>query len=154
MKDTLLGNWAGTNLLNLSWLPSPEHLSDTTLQVTKSVNDNFLQLTYTWSDTSHENTPHNGVLLLGVDPETRKATSAWCDSWHQSTGLLFCTGDIEASGKINVLGSYSAPPGPDWGWRISLQQNTDDTLEIVMTNITPDGEEDLAVRATFRRVSK
>ncbi len=149
MNETMIGSWTGTKLLNLSWLPNPEHFSDTTLAVKSVAGGNFLELAYTWS---HESTPHNGLLLLSLDPKTHKASAAWCDSWHQSTGLLICQGERDAeTGRVSVLGSYEAPPGLDWGWRITLTQPTDDTLELVMANIPPGGSDDLAVRATFTR---
>ncbi len=150
MDDSLLGLWTGTNLLNLSWLPSPEHVSNATLRVAKVAGGNAWELAYTWS---HEDAPHEGVLLLGVDSKTGAVTAAWCDSWHQSERLLFCLGKREETGRLSVLGSYEAPPDPDWGWRITLDQPTEGSLELVMVNIAPGGEEELAVRATFQRAT-
>ena len=148
MKETMVGAWVGTNLLNLSWLPHPEHTSEATLAVKRVAGGNFYEAAYTWS---HENTPHDGILLIGVDPESGSASAAWGDSWHQSASLMISTGRVDDAGQLTVQGSYPAPPGPDWGWRITLTQPTDDTLELVMTNILPEGTEDLAVRATFTR---
>jgi Protein of unknown function (DUF1579) len=150
MNDSLIGFWTGTKLLNLSWLPNPEHFSEATLQATRVAGENFWEIAYTWS---HEDAAQSGILLLGIDPESRAATAAWCDSWHQSACLLFCQGEAENSGRVSVLGSYKAPPDPDWGWRITLDQPNDDALELVMTNIAPDGDETLAVRATFQRAA-
>ena len=59
--------------------------------------------------------------------------------------------ETEAEGKnaLSLLGSYAAPPGPDWGWRIVLEPLSE-TLQIRMDNITPDGEDLPAVEATYR----
>lgn len=148
MKETMIGAWVGTNLLNLSWLPNPEHLSDATLTVKRVAGENFLEIAYTWS---HENAPHNGLLLVSINPGDNTAQAAWCDSWHQSVGLMLCEGALDTTETLTVQGSYEAPPGPSWGWRITLCQPTDDTLELVMVNIPPGGDDDLAVRATFTR---
>ncbi len=150
MDDSMIGLWTGTKLLNLSWLPNPEHFSDATLRITRVAGDNCWELAYTWS---HEDAPHEGALLLAVDPKTHAATVAWCDSWHQSERLLFCQGKQETTRRVSVLGSYAAPPDPDWGWRITLEQPTEGSLELIMHNIPPGGEEELAVRATFQRTT-
>jgi hypothetical protein len=52
---------------------------------------------------------------------------------------------------LSVRGSYAAPPGPDWGWRIEITPDGR-TLRIVMFNIWPDGSrEDLAAEASYTR---
>jgi hypothetical protein len=63
---------------------------------------------------------------------------------------MVCTGLIDKYGLVDVLGSYSYPPGPDWGWRITLSPGEDE-LEMRMFNIHPEGQEDLAVEASYRR---
>jgi hypothetical protein len=50
-----------------------------------------------------------------------------------------------------VRGSYAAPPGPDWGWRITLAATATSEIEISMFNIDPNGKEELAVRATYKK---
>ena len=145
----MVGFYTGTNLLNLSWLPEPEHLSDGTMRVEKVAGGNFWQLTYTWT---YHGEAQDGAMLLGISPKTRKATMAWGDSWHQNGSLMVSQGEADESGQqVSVLGYYRAESGPDWGWRISLSQPDPDTFEMVMMNITPEGAEDLAVRATYRR---
>jgi hypothetical protein len=51
-------------------------------------------------------------------------------------------------GTITVRGSYPAPPGPDWGWRIDIAAAP---LRITHTNIDADGTEDLAVEGVYSR---
>jgi hypothetical protein len=53
--------------------------------------------------------------------------------------------------SIDVRGSYAAPPGPNWGWRTVIETPDDDSLRIVMYNVSPEGKEDLAVDAVYRR---
>jgi hypothetical protein len=119
--------------------------------VTAQARGQFLQFAYDWS---HDGAGHEGVLLLGYDSEKGLATAAWVDSWHQSTRVMACTGSIDGNGTANLRGSYVAPPDADWGWRIVLTPVSGSELTMVMYNISPDGKEDLAVRAEYKRVSR
>ena len=62
---------------------------------------------------------------------------------------MACEGAVEPDGAIAVRGSYAAPPGPDWGWRIVIRPAGKPALHIVMYNVTPGGQEALAVEATY-----
>ena len=58
------------------------------------------------------------------------------------------------AGLLEVIGSYAAPPGPDWRWRTIVETAEEDRLQrlqIFMYNISPGGKEDLAVDATYSR---
>jgi hypothetical protein len=66
---------------------------------------------------------------------------------------MACDGSIDQGGTILLRGSYQAPPGPDWGWRITITANSGKDLQIVMHNCTPEGAEELAVQADYARVS-
>ncbi len=143
-----IGNWQGKKHLFLSWLPNPEHISDSTFSARPVAQGKFLQCSYTWS---HEGQSHEGELLLGIDDEHSTATGGWIDSWHQSKKVMFLDGIKEASGAVNILGSFEVPPGPDWGWRIVIQMVSDEALEMKMFNISPEGEEELGVHAKYQK---
>ena len=149
-QNNLIGNWNGPNLLRLSWLTPSDYHSESKLSIQSAAKGKFITCTYTWS---HENVAHEGVILLGYDEKQKMATAAWVDSWHMSSKVMFCQGVIEAQGAINIRGSYEAPPGPDWGWRIIITPKSPTALQLVMYNITPEGEEDLAVQADYQRES-
>jgi hypothetical protein len=57
-------------------------------------------------------------------------------------------------GKIDLRGSYEAPPSPDWGWRFVINAPSDIELKLVMYNVSPEGEEELAVEANYKRVAQ
>ena len=147
IKQRLLGAWTGENRLILSWLPNPEHLSKTDLTVSTVVNDKFLSFAYTWE---HDGAGHQGLLIVGNENPEEKATASWVDSWHMSGGVLFCKGRVADDGVIHLLGSYEAPPDPDWGWRTEIR-SASDSLTILMFNVSPDGVEELAVEGNYRR---
>jgi hypothetical protein len=83
---------------------------------------------------------------------TQRHTVHWIDSWHMGPAVMACYGSVSAT-PLSVRGSYSAPPGPDWGWRIDLATDGRDTLAVTMYNISPTGKEELAVEATYGRIN-
>lgn len=147
IQEKLIGDWSGENLLRLSWITPPDHFSPTILSVVKVAKGKFLTFTYTWN---HDSVSQEGLLVLGYDEQQAVATAAWVDSWHMSSKVMAWTGTINEQGTVDLLGSYEAPPGPDWGWRIVITPS-DGALQIVMYNVTPEGEEDLAVQASYKR---
>lgn len=147
IQNHLIGDWTGTNLLRLSWLTPSDYHSSSRLAVSPVAKGKFLSLTYTWS---HEEVSQEGLILLGYDDKQEIATAAWVDSWHMSSKIMSCQGTIDAQ-AIVLHGSYEAPPGPDWGWRIVITPKSGKELQLVMYNITPEGAEDLAVQADYKR---
>ncbi|MEP7272346.1 MAG: DUF1579 family protein [Acidobacteriota bacterium] len=148
ITDKLIGEWEGTNLLRLSWIDPPDHYSPTRMSIAPEGRDKFLTLRYTWS---HDDIPQEGVILLCYDEALKVATAAFADSWHMSAKILYCEGSINEDGVIDFKGFYEAPPDPDWGWRTTISLNSAGKLQMVMHNCSPDGVEDLAVRAEYSR---
>ena len=145
----LSGEWKGTKTVFLGGESGPEKKSASRMTVAKAARGAFMLLDYTWK---YEADAQEGVLLLGYDDKQNAATAAWGDSWHMSQKIMHCTGAIDANGAFHVQGSYEAPPDPDWGWRIALTIHTADSIALVMHNLSPEGQQDLAVRAEFARV--
>jgi hypothetical protein len=141
------GTWAGQYHLWLS-PPDPPIECSSTAEVTAVGEGRFLALRYDWS---YDGKRQEGFILLGDDPATARCAATWADSFHNSHRQMPCDGPLAGDGEINVRGSYPAPPGPDWGWRTLLEHPSPDALVIRMFNITPDGLEELAVEATYRR---
>ena len=144
------GTWQGTNRLHDPITERPEDsASSVILQSANPAAETddvpVLQMDYTWA---YQGAPQNGTLLL-YGPAA-KPRAQWTDTWH--TGGEPMPFETEAEGKnaLSLLGSYAAPPGPDWGWRIVLEPLSE-TLQLRMDNITPDGEDLPAVEATYRR---
>jgi hypothetical protein len=138
------GRWAGSNRLQD---PPAGILADSpgTAALTPILFGRFLRLDYTWE---YRGKPHEGSLLLGGD--SAMATGHWIDSWHMGDVVMALRGTTATDGSVSVRGSYAAPPGPDWGWRIDVVP-APDRLRMVMYNISPDGHEELAVEATYTR---
>jgi hypothetical protein len=67
-----------------------------------------------------------------------------------STKIMSCAGRA-AEGSAELSGSYAAPPGPDWGWRITIRSVSPNELTIVMRNTSPEAQEDLPVQIEYTR---
>ena len=142
----LAGRWTGTNQL---WLPpaTTPYDSTSTATIASVVAHKFIQINYTWV---FEDAPQEGMLLVGTETATNKATVVFVDSWHMGEAVMVCTGLYEADGTVNVRGSYGVEGSEDWGWRIVLEPGPD-TFRLAMFNIDPAQEEMLAVEVHYVR---
>ena len=140
---TYAGEWQGTNLLYLSQTEPPE-ASASILTVTLA--EKAVQIACTWA---YEGTPQNGTLLLHEETPGQ-VVALWTDTFH-TEGKPMRFSAVEGDGPFAFLGSYAAPPGPDWGWRIVFEPGGDKIFSLRMFNITPEGVEEIAVEAEYRR---
>ena len=149
--ENLVGHWTGTSRLWRPWLSPPESDSKSTATVGLTANGRFVTIAYTWACDGDD---HEGFMLLGLEPRQNIANAAWVDSWHMSDKPMICAGTVdEETGAITLRGSYAAPPGPDWSWRTIIAPREDEAFEMVMYNISPDGEEAIAFRNGYGRRS-
>jgi hypothetical protein len=111
------GAWRGDNRLYES-PDGPSHDSPSTATVTPILGGRFVRMSYTWA---YQGQPKEGELLIGYEAKSGAATAHWVDSWHMSDKAMACRGAVGPDGAIDVRGTYAAPPGPDWGWRIVLK---------------------------------
>ena len=144
-----LGRWQGSNRLHDPHTGKPEDSASTAV-LTPLLGGRFIRLDYDWS---YQGAPQEGSLLIGCQCESGQATAHWIDSWHMSDAVMACEGAVEPDGTIAVRGSYAAPPGPDWGWRIAIRPADGSELHVIMHNVTPDGQEALAVEAAYARAA-
>ena len=140
------GRWVGRNVLQDPHAGIADE-SPATATITQVLGGRFVRLDYTWA---YKGQPQQGSLLIGHDASAGIVTGHWIDSWHMGNKLMACEGPVDASGTISVRGSYTAPPGPDWGWRM-IVTSAPERLSLVMYNIFPEGQEELAVEAGYSR---
>lgn len=142
------GSWRGTNRLQDPHTNLPED-SSSMATVAPVLAGRFVRIDYTWS---YQGKPQEGSLLIGYEAKTSTVTAYWIDTWHMSDKVMVCPGIASEKGELTVLGSYAAPPGPDWGWRISITPDNGKGFRIVMFNIEPGGREYFAVESHYTRV--
>lgn len=148
MHARLLGAWQGRKRLWMEGESGPVFTSASRLVVTPVAKGSYLSLAYSWA---FDGKPQEGLLIVGNDNNAQTASAAWGDSFHMNAKLMLCEGGVEAPGVVTLNGRYEAPPGPDWGWRITLDLPAADGLRIVMHNIESGGTAHLAVQADFTR---
>ena len=143
----LTGRWAGYNRLHADWMDNPIQDSVSMANVELRVNGQFLTVEYDWE---FEGKRQEGVMIIGCDTNSNAVQMIWTDSWHMSHKFMVCDGEIADDGKINVKGHYSVPDNPDWGWRTEIVPG-ENAFRFVMFNVTPEGEETVAVEADYER---
>lgn len=145
----LVGEWSGTNRL---WLTpaDPVRESETTASVALAARGAFATIRYTWADAGE---PQDGVLLVRIAPEPSPLDMVWIDSWHTGGKFMEFRSEEDRDGSMSALGSYAAPPGPDWGWRIVVAAEAETGIQITMYNVSPVGNETLAVEAKYIRLA-
>jgi hypothetical protein len=144
---SLKGKWAGPSRL---WFRPDTPAKESTSQAEVSVvaQGLFLHIAYDWE---FEGKAQDGVLLIGQEKDGA-VRATWVDSFHMQEKAMHLEGSLSEDGVLSVNGSYAAPPGPDWGWRIEIASPAGDALHLTMYNIPPEMEAVVAVRTEYRRV--
>lgn len=143
---TRAGDWRGTNMLQDPEMGLQPETTDSTLTIAPVLDGRFVRLDYTWS---YKGAPHAGSMLVGHQKKAGVVTLHWIDSWHNGEKGMPMEG-AAGDGPIDVRGSYAVPNAPPWGWRIRIDPSGD-VLHIRMDNVSPEGEEYLAVEAEYRK---
>jgi len=136
-----LGNWHGTKKM---WLTPDKKYRES--EITAEISDTALGrcavIKYSWSFASEL---QEGLLLLNTDFGKGNIQAAWVDSFHMANGIMILDGQFTDKNTIDLMGKYSSPPGPDWGWRIVISFSEEHTMKLTNYNVTPDGIEQLAI---------
>ncbi len=142
--QVLLGNWTGRIRLQD---PASDLLGESASNLCVSLKSDgpFALMNYTWS---HHQSPQKGTILLGVQEGTKKASAFWLDSFHTDDRGITLLGSIDGKGIFDLLGSYKASTGPNWGWRTIITPGPKH-LRLVSFNISPTGTEDLAIESDY-----
>jgi hypothetical protein len=97
--------------------------------------------------------PMVGITIIGYDLANQRFQSAWVDTFHMGTGILFSQSPKGGPGDVTpaVTGAWSQDGGPDWGWRTEYDLQAPDRLVITAYIITPEGQEGKATETVYTR---
>lgn len=147
--SNLPGAWSGRKFLWMS-PEDPERVSACSVQVSTAVKNQALCVQYSWT---FDATPHEGLLVIGFSGQSNEIEAILMDSFHTGSRFMPFKGRLQADGAVTLLGSYPAPEGPDWGWRIFVDPGSSEVFRIAMYNIPPGSEEIPAVSMELTRRS-
>ncbi len=143
----LVGEWRGLNRLHTPWMEDdPINESVAEANVKTAAIEKFLKIEYTWI---YEEKPQAGILLVGGEENLAKAV--WIDSWHNGDNFMNCEGNFEGN-LIKIKGFYKVPDHPDWGWTTEIFFENENSFKVIMHNVTPEGEESLAVESIYEKL--
>ena len=93
--------------------------------------------------------PIEGIAIFGCSLGDGKLQTAWVDSFHNGTAIMFSENN-EISNGYSVLGWYGKEPR--WGWRTVISREGDKKVIITMYNIEPGGQDQKAVETIYERI--
>lgn len=144
----LAGNWSGINRLHLPWIEdAPLKESKSEASVKTVAGKNYVQIEYDWV---FDGQKQDGVLMFGFEKNSEIVNAVWIDSWHQTADFMPSKGKGK-NRKITFKGFYKVPDHPDWCWRTDVEIESKDSFKIIMYNVSPEGNESLAVEMFFSR---
>ncbi len=147
LLEAMTGAWRGRARL---WLvPGALHgEAPVSGEVVTVLGGRFVRHDYS---TTIDQVQHGGTALLGMELSQRAWQVAWADTFHMGTGIMLSEGPFtRGEAAISVLGSYDAGDGAPWGWRTTFEP-AGHRLLVRHFNITPEGDEALAVELDYRR---
>ena len=107
-----------------------------------------LKIEYDWT---FEESVQEGLILIGDEKDSDLIKAFWIDSWHLSDKFMVSEGRLDMQGAISLKGFYAVPEHPDWGWKTVIEPARGNSFKIIMYNVSPEGEESLAVEMELKR---
>ena len=146
----LAGEWEGTSK---TWFEPTVVADESPVRGTMRLllDGRFILHEYTGSFTGK---PLQGLNIFGYHLGLKKFQTAWIDSFHNDTALMFSEG-TRGSEAFKVLGgfTYITPEEEQqWGWRTEVEILSDDEVLITAYNISPEGEESKATELRYKRI--
>lgn len=143
----LTGSWTGVarTWFEKDFLADESRVSGT---ITSILGGRFILHQY---QGSMQGEPTEGMAIIGYSFDFEKFQTAWIDSFHMGTGIMFSEGLATGNGH-SVLGSYGGNSMPEpWGWRTEIESRGKDQIVITAFNIAPGATEEKATEIVYHR---
>jgi hypothetical protein len=98
--------------------------------------------------------PLEGIAIYGYHLDTKKFQSAWIDSFHNGTAIMFSEGQ-KGDNSFKMLGGYAyVTPELEqqWGWRTEIDIINEDEIKITAFNVSPECDEAKATETLYKKV--
>ena len=146
----LAGEWKGTTK---TWFEPGQLADESPMSGTMRVILDGRFIMHEYSGSLGEK-PFVGMAIYGYHLDLEKFQSAWIDTFHTGTAIMFSEGKKKGD-DLTMLGSYAyVTPELEqhWGWRTNIEIVSDDELVITAYNISPEGEESMATETLYKKV--
>jgi hypothetical protein len=146
----MVGDWEGTTK---TWFEPGKPADESTMKgnMRLILDGRFILHEYTGSI---DGKPLEGVAIYGYHIGLGRFQSAWLDSFHNDTAIMFSESHKGAD-VFKLRGSYAyvTPEREvDWGWRTEVDVVNDNEIVFTAFNISPEGEEVKATETVYKRI--
>jgi len=147
LLKSLVGSWEGTCR---TWFEpgKPGDESKVTGRIRPLLDGRFIRHEYAGTI---QGKPRHGEELIAFNAMTKRFQVSWVDDFHMNYAIMFSEGEATPTGFV-VKGEYEgAPDTAPWGWKTVFDLVDDDHLTMTAYNVTPDGQEAMAVETKYSR---